>query len=306
MGRLSVISGGSLDEMARKISRKAKGNFVRSEIRVFADGESKITLRGEISKQRSVVVQSVNPPVDTNLVRTLLLVAKARETSARVTAVIPYMGYARQDREFLSGEVVTIRHLARLLEAAGASEVIMVDIHSTEALGHFNIRTKNISAIPELARHFKRLGLADPVVVSPDKGGSERAGMFAKELGLGLVVLEKKRDRKTGKVRILTRDAGAVAGRDLILVDDMISTGGSIIKATEFLKKQGCGRVYVACTHALLVGDAAKKIRAAGVAKIISANTVPGKTAAVDMSGAIAREIWQRGRDRRRRPAVRR
>jgi ribose-phosphate pyrophosphokinase len=286
-----VIAGKSSEDVARKLSRKIKANFVKSQVRVFADGESKITLSGKISKQKSIVVQSIYPPVDTNLIQALSLISKAKETSSEVIAVIPYMGYARQDREFLPGEIVTMKVLGKLFKGAGASKIIAVDIHSMIGFKHFTIKTKNVSAIPELVRYFKKLSLKDPLVVSPDQGGKERAKEFAKELGSEFIALEKKRDRTTGKVQIKTKNLDEVVNRDLILVDDMISTGGSIVKATQFLKKQKCKKVYVACTHALLMNDAEKRIRKAGVTKIISANTIPGKTSIVDISNTIAKAI---------------
>ncbi len=286
-----MIAGKSSEDVARKLSRKIKANFVKSQVRVFADGESKITLSGKISKKKSIVVQSIYPPVDTNLIQALSLISKAKETSSEVIAVIPYMGYARQDREFLPGEIVTMKVLGKLFKGAGASKIIAVDIHSMIGFKHFTIKTKNVSAIPELVRYFKKLSLKDPLVVSPDQGGKERAKEFAKELGSEFIALEKKRDRKTGKVQIKTKNLDEVVNRDLILVDDMISTGGSIVKATQFLKKQKCEKVYVACTHALLMNDAEKRIRKAGVTKIISANTIPGKTSIVDISNTIAKAI---------------
>ena len=291
LSKLSVIGGKASEDLARKLSRKIKANFVKSQVRVFADGESKITLSGKISNKKSIVVQSIYPPVDTNLIQALSLISKAKETSSEVIAVIPYMGYARQDREFLPGEIVTMKVLGKLFKGAGASKIIAVDIHSMIGFKYFSIKTKNVSAIPELVRYFKKLSLNNPLVVSPDQGGKERAKEFAKELGSEFIALEKKRDRKTGKVQIKTKNLDEVANRDLILVDDMISTGGSIVKATQFLKKQKCKKVYVACTHALLMNDAEKRIRKAGVTKIISANTIPGKTSIVDISNTIAKAI---------------
>ena len=291
MSKLSVIAGKSSEDLAKKLSRKIKANFVKSQVRVFEDGESKITLSGKISKRKSIVVQSIYPPVDTNLIQALSLISKAKETSSEVIAVIPYMGYARQDREFLPGEIVTMKVLGKLFKGAGASKIIAVDIHSMVGFKHFSIKTKNVSAIPELVRYVKKLSLKNPLIVSPDQGGKERAKEFAKELGSEYIALEKKRDRKTGKVQIKTKNLDEVANRDLILVDDMISTGGSIVKATQFLKKQKCKKVYVACTHALLMNDAERKIKKAGVTKIISANTIPGKTSIVDISNTIAKAI---------------
>ena len=175
LSELSVISGKSSENLAKELSKKIKANFVKSEIRVFADGESKITLIGKLSKKKSIVVQSIYPPVDTNLVQALSLITKAKENSSEVTAVIPYMGYARQDREFLPGEIVTMNVLGKLFKSAGASKIIIVDIHSLIGLKYFTIKTKNVTAIPDLAEYFKKLSLKNPLVVSPDQGGKERA-----------------------------------------------------------------------------------------------------------------------------------
>ena len=290
MSKLSIISGKTSENLAKELSKKIKANLVKSEIRVFPDGESKITLIGKISKKKSIVLQSIYPPVDTNLVQVLSLITKAKENSSEVIAVIPYMGYARQDREFLPGEIVTMKVLGKLFKSAGASKIIVVDIHSSIGLKHFSIKTKNVTAIPDLVGFFKKLSLKNPLVVSPDQGGKERAKEFAKEFNSDYIALEKTRDRKTGKVKIKTKNL-EVENRDLILVDDIISTGGSIIKATQFLKKQKCKKIYVACTHALLMNDAEKKIKKAGVTNIISTNTIPGKISKVDISKTIAKAI---------------
>jgi len=291
MSNLSVIAGKSSEELAKRLSRKLKADLVKAEIKLFPDGESKITLIGSLSKKKSIVVQSMYPPVDTNLVQILSLISKAKEVSSEVIVVIPYMGYARQDREFLPGEIVSMKVLGKLFKGVGASKIISVDIHSIIGFKHFTIKTKNVSAIPDLAKYFKKLSLKNPLVISPDQGGKERANEFAKEFNSEYIALEKKRDRKTGKVEIMTKNMEEVTGRDLILVDDMISTGGSIIKATQFLKKQKCKKVYVACTHALLLNNAERKIKKSGVTSIISTNTIPGKTSLVDVSSTIAKAI---------------
>ncbi len=287
LNSISVISGKSSEDLAKKIAKKIKGNLIKSSVKVFPDGESKITLSGKISKRKSIVVQSIYPPVDSNLIQALSLISKAKEISSEVITVIPYMGYARQDREFLPGEVVTMKVLAKLFKGAGTSKIIVVDIHSLRGFKYFTIKNKNVTAIPELVKYFKKLRLKNPLIVSPDQGGKERA----KEFDLEFIALEKKRDRKTGKVKIKTKSVDEVNNRDLILVDDMISTGGSIINATQFLKKQKCKRVFVACTHALLMNDAERKIKKAGVTKIVSTNTIPGKTSFVDVSNVITKAI---------------
>ena len=291
MSNFTVISGKGSQELGKKIAAKLKAKYVKSDLRVFPDGESKITLISKPKKGTIIVVQSTYPPVDSNLIQALSLVSKARQFSSQVYAVIPYIGYTRQDREFLPGEIVTMSVVAALFKAAGATRIVVVDIHSKIALKHFRIAAKNVTAVPELARYFKKLKLRKPLVVSPDLGGKSRAKQFAKLLNTKFIALQKLRDRKTGKITIKSPNLKKVKGRDLILIDDMISTGKSIVKATEFLKKQNCRRVYVACTHALLVDDAEKKIRKAGVSKLVSTNTIPGKTSLVDVSAAIAKAI---------------
>ncbi|MEO9310348.1 MAG: ribose-phosphate pyrophosphokinase [Nitrososphaera sp.] len=291
MSAVTVLGAKASEDLAKKLAKKLKAHYVSSELRVFPDGEGKITISSKPRNGKIIVVSSTHPPVDSNLIQTLSLISKAREFSRRVICVVPYMGYARQDREFLPGEVVTLSVIAKLFEAAGASKVIVVDIHSKLGLRHFRIPITNVSAVSELARYFRKMRLKEPLVVSPDSGGAGRAKEFAGFFGTSFIVLQKQRDRKTGRVEIKTANLSQVKGRDLILVDDMISTGGSIIKATEFLKKQGCAKVFVACTHALLIDNAEKRIKKAGVSKIVSANTIPGHTAVVDVSGTIAKAI---------------
>ena len=290
MVKFTVIGGGASKDLAKRLARKLKAVYIQTETKIFPDGESKVTL-GKIPKKSVIlVVQSTYPPVDTNLLQVLSIISQVRKISSRTFAIIPYMGYARQDKQFLSGEVITMSVVAKMLQSAGAKKVIVVDIHSNTALNHFNIPTENISAVPELANYFKKLNLKNPLVVSPDMGGSSRSKKFASLLKTDFIVLKKHRDRKTGRVSIQTAKAD-VQGKDLILVDDIISTGGSIIKAAQFLKKQKCKRVFVACTHGLLVEGAERKIRKAGVSRIISTNTIPGNTSKVDVSGILAKSV---------------
>ena len=277
MVKFTVIGGGASKDLAKRLARKLKAVYIKTETKIFPDGESKVTLQKIPKKSVILVVQSTYPPVDTNLLQTLSIISQVRKVSSRTFAIMPYMGYARQDKQFLNGEVITMSAVAKMLQSVGAKKVIVVDIHSNIALNHFKIPTENVSAIPELAKYFKKLNLKNPLVVSPDMGGYSRSKKFASLLKTDFIVLKKHRDRKTGRVSIQTAKVD-VQGKDLILVDDIISTGGSIIKAAQFLKKQKCKRVFVACTHGLLVEGAEKKIRKAGVSRIISTNTIPGNT----------------------------
>ena len=288
--KFAVVAGSASKDLGKRIARRLKAPYVEAKTRVFPDGESKITF-GRIPKNSVIlVVQSTYPPVDTNLLQILSIISQARKASSKIYAVIPYMGYARQDRQFLSGEVVTMSIVAKMLQAAGTKKVIVVDIHSKIALNHFKIPKENISAIPELAKYFKKIKLKNMLVVSPDMGGSLRAKKFASLLNTDFITLKKSRNRKTGKVRIQSSKVG-VRGKDLILVDDIISTGGSIVRATQFLKRQKCKRIFVACTHGLFIGDAERKIKKAGVSQIVSTNTIPRGTSKVDVSRVIVESI---------------
>ena len=288
--KFAVIAGSASKDLGKRIARRLKAPYVEAKTRVFPDGESKITF-GRIQKNSIIlVVQSTYPPVDTNLLQALSIISQARNASSKIYAVIPYMGYARQDRQFLSGEVVTMAIVARMLQTAGAKKIVVVDIHSKIALNHFKIPKENVSAIPELAKYFKKMKLKNALVVSPDMGGALRAKKFAALLNTDFITLKKSRNRKTGKVVIQSSKVD-VRDKDLILVDDIISTGGSVIKAAQFLKRQKCKRVFVACTHGLFVGDAEKRIKKAGVSRIISTNTIPRNTSKVDISGVIADSI---------------
>ena len=286
----TVIGGNASKDLAKRIARRLKAKYVDVDTRTFPDGESKITFRHNLKKSVVLVVQSTYPPVDTNLLQILSIISEVKKISSKIYAIMPYMGYARQDRQFLNGEIATMSVVAKMLQAAGAKKAIVVDIHSKTALRHFKIPTENVSAIPELAKYLKKLKLKNPIVVSPDTGGSLRAKKFADILKSDFITLKKSRNRKTGKVSIQSTKAD-VKGKDLIIVDDIVSTGGSVVKATQFLKKQKCKRVFVVCTHGLLVGDAEKNIKKAGVTQIISTNTIPRSISKVDVSGVIAQAV---------------
>ncbi len=292
MPDISVIAGPASTDLAEKIAKRLGAQLVAAELRIFSDGESKIKM-GRAGKD-CVIVQSTHPPTDTHLMQALMMAKKCADDGARdICAVIPYLAYARQDRAFLDGEAVSIALVAKLLEAAGARHVVTVDVHSQLAMSHF-ASIQNVSSIPLLADYAAKMKLYRPVAVSPDAGGAGRAIEFAKCLKADAVTLKKSRDRTTGEVTVDEDLDIDVAGRDAILVDDMISSGGSIIKAAGLLRKKGAGKVYAVCAHALLIGDAAQKIRAAGVQDIISTNSIPGEYARVDLSPAIAEALKSR------------
>jgi ribose-phosphate pyrophosphokinase len=288
-----VIAGPASPDLAEKVAKRLGAQLVAAELRVFSDGESKIKISR--TGKNCIIVQSTHPPTDTHLLQMLMMARKCADAGARdVCAVIPYLAYARQDRAFLEGEVVSIALVAKLLEAVGVRHVITVDIHSQLAMTHFG-SVQNVSSVLLLADYAAtKMELHRPIVVSPDAGGTDRAKEFARRLKTDMIALKKSRDRTTGEVTVDEKLDVDVSGRDAILVDDMISSGSSIVKAAEMLHKKGAGKVYAVCAHALLIGDAAQKIKAAGVQGIIATNSVPGEYARVDLSPAIADALKSR------------
>lgn len=287
MHDISLIAGPASTGLAEKIAKRLGVQVLHAELRVFSDGESKIRI-GQVGKN-CAIVQSTYPPPDTHIMQALMMAKKCPDV-ANICAVIPYLAYARQDRAFLEGEAVSIALVARLLAAAGVRHVVTVDIHSRLAMSHFD-SIENISSISLLADYASKMKLQRPIAVSPDAGGAERAKEFAQRLKTDAITLKKSRDRTTGEVAIEERLNVDVSGRDAILVDDMISSGSSIVKAAQVLRKNGVGKVYAICAHALLMGDAAQKIKAAGVQDIIATNSVPGEYSRVDLSPAIAQAL---------------
>jgi ribose-phosphate pyrophosphokinase len=291
-GEISIIAGPSSTDLATRIARDLDAELIPVDVRIFTDGESKIKM-GKSGKKCCIIVQSTYPPTDRHLIQALMMIKNCIDCKAvNVYTVIPYMAYARQDKVFLEGEVISIALVAKLLEAVGTKQVITVDIHSSLALSHFTINVHNISSIPILADYAaNQMNLTKPIVVSPDSGGIARAREFAKILKVDLMALKKSRNRDTGEVHIDERLDSSIMDRDILLIDDMISSGDSIVSACRALKKNECGKVYALCTHALLVGNAIQRIKAAGIEDIIATNSIPTEFAKVDLSQIISENL---------------
>jgi ribose-phosphate pyrophosphokinase len=291
VNRYSVIGSPAANNLAQNIAKKLQAKHLKTTLRVFPDGEAKLTVLGTVNKGTIIVVSSTGPPVDSNMVQTLSLISKAREMSSDVLAVVPYIGYAKQDKEFLKGEIITISVIAKLFKAVGATRLIVVDFHSPSALKFFKIPTKNLSAVPVFVSYFKKFQLKNPLVVAPDTYWKDSADEFAKCLNTKAIALNKQRDRKTGKLIISSPLPEFSKGQDLILIDDMVSSGGTILEAIKFLKKENFRKIYVVCTHPVFVGDSEKKIRKAGVTEIIGTNSIEGKLSRVDLSEIICKAV---------------
>lgn len=287
-----VIAGPASEQLAFNIAKRLNIKFIKPELRIFADGESKINLES-VENNQCIIIQSLYPPIDRHIIQLLMMIQKCRRDKALKTiVVIPYMAYARQDKAFLEGEVISISILAEIIECFGVSRVITVDIHSQSSLSYFGNIIKNISAIPVLAEYtLQNVFLNNVLIISPDFGGLKRAQKFGEIIQREVTFLKKTRDRLTGMVSIEDVLDFKVKNKDVILVDDMISTGNSIIKACEVLRKNGAERIFVICSHALLLDKALDKIIQAGATEIISTNSIPNSCSKVDLSKIISEVI---------------
>ncbi|MEB2836488.1 MAG: ribose-phosphate diphosphokinase [Desulfurococcales archaeon] len=290
-----VLGGGGWvsDNFAFSLARALSAPFSTVYTKVFPDGESYVRLPREVGSFESVcLVKSLDHPQDKSVVELVLELDALRERGVHdVTLIIPYMAYARQDREFLDGEAVSIRALLRILRGAGARRLYVVEIHKAEPLKYFDGEAVNVSPYEYMAR-FLEVD-ADTVIIAPDLGAYGRAERLAKALGVEFDYLVKTRDRVTGEVSYKPKEVN-VEGRNVIIVDDIISTGGTIAKSASMLRAAGARRVDVVAAHALLVGDAWSKIVAAGVRRVYAANTVrpqSGSPIIIDAAPAVAEAV---------------
>jgi ribose-phosphate pyrophosphokinase len=242
--------------------------------RRFPDGEIDIKVLEDVRGSDVYVVQPTCPPVNDNLMELLILIDCLRRASAeRITAVIPYFGYARQDRKAEGRVPISAKLVANLITAAGASRAISVDLHAAQIQGFFDIPVDHLYASPVLVDHFRKLGLPDLTVVTPDVGGIKMARAYAKRLAAGLAICDKRRSGPT-ETEVM-HVIGDVQNRNVILVDDMVSTGTSIVEAARVCRKNGAKDIYICATHAVLAGKAVEKLQTAPIKEIIVTDTIP-------------------------------
>jgi ribose-phosphate pyrophosphokinase len=283
-----IISDIRNSSLAKNISLSLDVPYENAELRVFADGESKIRL-DNVAKRNCIIIHSTYPPIDQHLMQLFMIIYKCKQDGASDICVVnPYLAYSRQDKVFVEGEIVTINLIGRILASLGTTKLVTIDAHNPGSL-NYSFETVDLSAIPSLASYVKNnITLYKPIVISPDEGGIQRAKKFAGVIDVDMLSLIKTRDRFTGDVTISLSGQQPLENRDALIVDDMISTGNSIIKATEILKKNNIGNVYVICTHALLLDDAKEKLLNAGIMEVISTNSIPNEFAKVDLSSVIS------------------
>ena len=286
-----VLAGPASEELGKSVASELGLDLVRYESKVFPDGESRFTINSKVSGKSVFLVQSTYPPIDQHIIQLLLISHHLSLEGAKVTAVVPYLAYARQDKAFLPGEVVSLGVLSHLLRSVGVRRVVTVDIHSAEGLALFSSPIYSVSAIPDLVNHAKnKLHLKNPIVIAPDFGASKKVEAFAALYGTKHLRLKKTRDKVTGEVRVEKR-ALAVEGMEVLIVDDVISTGDTIRATAEAVLEQGATKTIAICVHPLLVGDAPEKLSRAGVKEIIGTNTVNGRFSVVDVSDTIASHL---------------
>ena len=289
-----MVASSSSYGLAARAARELGWRLVIAEEKKFPDGESYVKLPSKVGGY-VIVVHSIAPPQDTNFLKLLILIDAVKGAGAdEVIVVVPYLAYARQDKRFLEGEPISVGVVLKSIESVGADAFVTVDVHSPKSLDEWlSIPHANAMPIPELASYFKPL-MKDGVVLAPDKGAVERARIAAGILGVEYDYLEKFRDRVTGEVRITPKSVD-VKGRPVLIVDDIISTGGTITLASKTVLEQGAKEVYVACTHALLVSGALDKIYCSGVKDVVATDTVPSPISKICVAPAIIRELKKMG-----------
>jgi len=288
---MKIILGPASKQLGEKTAELLNVRAVTVAFKTFPDGESYIRLEGEVRNEEVVIVQTTSPPQDARLIQLLLIADAAKRNGAkRVTAVVPYLAYARQDKAFLRGEAVSIETIARMFKAVEVDSLISVNVHQEKVLAKFPFPAKNVSAIALLAEYFRQRGSVKAFALAPDKGAMQIAEEARKVLGGECGYLEKHRDRYTGHVSV-EKKTFDVKGKTVIIFDDIISTGGTIVAAAKILKELGAEKVYAACVHPLLIGDAERRIFEAGVKEIVGTDSVPSHVSKVSLAPLISNEL---------------
>ncbi len=272
--RIRVFSGSSNQRVAKGICDSLGIELGKAEVKSFSDGEISVDIKESVRGMEIYVIQSTCTPCNDNLMELLLMLDALKRASAySITAVIPYYGYSRQDRKVAPRTPISAKLVADLIEVAGATRVVCVDLHAGQIQGFFNIPVDNIYATPVLLPYIKENYIDDFVVVSPDAGGVERARAFAKRLEAGLAIIDKR--RPSANVSEVMHIIGDVEGKSAIILDDMIDTAGTLTQAAEALKDHGAEKIYACCTHGVFSGPAIERIEKSVISEIVVTDTVP-------------------------------
>ncbi len=271
---MKILTGNSNKNLSGKISKYLKNKLVNSSIRKFSDGEIYIEINENIRGNSIFIIQSISSPANDNLMELLLCIDALKRSSAKnITAVIPYFGYARQDRKVVPRTSISAKLVSNLITMAGADRIVTVDLHAGQIQGFFDIPVDNLFATPIFSRHIKRkIKSKNLICVAPDVGGVERARALGRKLDVGLAIIDKRRP-SPGKSQVMNV-IGNVNGKTCIIVDDIIDSGGTIVNAAQALKKRGAKEVHVYVTHGVLSGEAVNKIKKSKIKNLVVTDTI--------------------------------
>jgi len=271
---MKLLTCNSNKTLSKKIAKYLKLKLVNSSIKKFADGEIYIEINENIRGNSIFIIQSISSPANDNLMELLLCIDALKRSSAKnITAVIPYFGYARQDRKVVPRTSISAKLVSNLITKAGADRVVTVDLHAGQVQGFFDIPVDNLFCTPIFARHVnKNINKKNIICVAPDVGGTERARALGKLLDVGLAIVDKRRP-SPGKSQVMNV-VGNVKNKTCVIVDDIIDSGGTIVNAAEALKNRGAKEVYVYITHGVLSGEAIKKIEKSVIKKLVITDSI--------------------------------
>ena len=271
---MKLLTGNSNKVLSKNIAKYLKSKLVNSSIKKFSDGEIYVEINENIRGNSIFIIQSISSPANDNLMELLLCIDALKRSSAKnITAVIPYFGYARQDRKVVPRTSISAKLVSNLITKAGADRVVTVDLHAGQIQGFFDIPVDNLFATPIFARHVrKKIKSKRIICVAPDVGGTERARALGKLLNVGLAIVDKRRP-KPGQSQVMNV-IGDVKDQTCIIVDDIIDSGGTIVNAAKALKERGAKEVYVYITHGVLSGDAVKKIKTSVIKNLVITDTI--------------------------------
>ncbi len=274
MDKLRIFSGNANKELSEKICAFLGIELGKAKVGTFSDGEIQVEIEESVRGMDTFLIQSTCPPVNENLMELLIMLdALKRASAARITVVIPYYGYARQDRKAAPRAPISAKLVADLMEVAGASRILAMDLHVGQIQGFFDIPVDHLYALPVQLEYFRNVA-GEIVVVSPDAGGVERAREFAKRFkNASIAIIDKRREK--ANVSKVMHIVGAVKGKVAILLDDMIDTGGTIVQAADALIRDGAALVYGCCSHAVLSGNAIERLKGSQLHELVVTNTIP-------------------------------
>lgn len=271
---LAIFSGNSNPDLALKICRYLDLPLGGAKVKTFSDGELQIEIDENVRSKDIFVIQSTSSPVNDNLMELLLMVDAFKRSSARrITAVIPYFGYARQDKKVAPRVPISAKLVADIITVSGANRVITMDLHAGQIQGFFSIPVDNLFAAPVILEYIKNTFESDIVVISPDAGGVERARAFAKRLNAGLAIVDKRREAPN-KAKAMAL-IGDVSGKIAIILDDMVDTAGTVTQAASVIVDKGAREVHACCSHPVLSGPAVERIVASELKSFIVTDTIP-------------------------------